>query len=211
VTAHAKAEPPHPAHPLLIALAIPLCAVAMLAGGALGALRWMLLPSLLLSLGGGIGLLMAVIVSTSSSCLSRAGLMLLLAPLIATPLLGMRAAQDLVLQARGVTRSGVVTRVDVEHGRTTTYSCTVRYRGSAGARPDTVECGSDDRTGERVGVVHDPGGLVHPEFAGGVRAGRFEAVLAAWSAVALLAVSWLLVGVSALHRRLRRKPRLPAL
>jgi transposase len=78
--------------------------------------------------------------------------------MIATPLCAMQASQALVLQARGVSRSAVITRIGVHHGKSTTYDCTGRYNGSATPATGTVSCGAEDRVGEHVLVVRAPGG-----------------------------------------------------
>ncbi|MEU8687299.1 hypothetical protein [Streptomyces sp. NPDC048665] len=183
--------------PVLTALLVPVAALLPLVGGVLGPLRWMLVPSIVLCLGGVVWLLVAVMSLSPSAVLRRVALALMFAPMIATPLCAMQASQALVLQARGVSESAVITRIEVHHGKSTTYDCTLRYDGSATPTADDISCGADDRVGERVQVVRDPGGLVDPEFDWRVRAARADVVFAAASEIALMVVSVLAVAVGA--------------
>ncbi|MEE4418813.1 hypothetical protein [Streptomyces bugieae] len=202
------ADPEYPRRPVLTALSVPVAALLLFAGGALGSFRWMLVPSIVLCLVGGIWLLVAVMALSPSVILRAVTMVLMFVPMIGAPLSAMEASQALVLQARGVARPAVITRIAVHHGKTTTYGCTVRYDGSAKAAADAISCGRYDRVGDPVQVVRDPEGLVDPEFDGQVRAGRAAAVLAVASEIALIALSVSAVGVGGVIHIVgrRRKP-----
>ncbi|MDH6133646.1 hypothetical protein P3T37_003042 [Kitasatospora sp. MAA4] len=185
-------DTPYPRRPLLTALWIPAAAVLLPLGGALVAGgTWMLLPALALVLTGAVGLIVALSGLCQSGLLRGVALALIFAPLIAVPLLSMKAAQATVLTLRGTTHPGTVTGVRVIHGRTTSYTCAVRYDG-APARTRSVDCGAGDAAGEQVSVTEDPSGLVEPEFSGAVAAAGatrgldlfFDAVLLAAGAAA---------------------------
>jgi hypothetical protein len=193
----------YPRRPVLTALSVPVAALLPLAGGVLGPLRWMLVPSIVLCLVGVVWLLIAVMSLSPSAVLRRVAVALVFAPMIATPLCAMQASQALVLQARGVSRSAAVTRIEVRHGKSTTYDCTVRYGGSATPVTDTVSCGAGDRVGEHVVVVRDPGRLVDPEFNWQVSAARADVVFAVVSEIALLVFSVLAVAVGAVVHLVR--------
>ncbi|MFF7357357.1 hypothetical protein ACFZA1_32735 [Streptomyces filipinensis] len=195
----------YPRRPVLTALSVPVAALLPLVGGALGPLRWMLVPSILLCLVGIVWLLVAVMSLSPSVVLRRVALALVFAPMITTPLCAMQASQALVLQARGVSRSAVITRIEVHHGKSTTYDCTVRYEGAATTAVDAVSCGEDDRVGDRVQVVRDPGGLVDPEFDTQVRAARADVVFAVGSEIALMAFSVSAVAIGAVIRTVRHR------
>ncbi|WP_218161882.1 hypothetical protein [Streptomyces monashensis] len=182
-----------------------MAALLLLVGGVLGPLRWMLVPSIVLCLVGVVWLLVAVISLSPSAVLRRVALALMFAPMIATPLCAMQASQALVLQSRGVSRPAAVTRIEVHHGKSTTYDCTVRYDGSATPVTDTVSCDAGDRVGEHVLVVRDPGGLVDPEFDWQVSAARVDVVFAVMSEIALMAISVLAVAVGAVIHLVRRR------
>ncbi|OIJ94911.1 hypothetical protein BIV25_21225 [Streptomyces sp. MUSC 14] len=182
-----------------------MAALLPLVGGMLGPLRWMLVPSIVLCVGGVVWLLVAVMSLSPSEVLRRVALALMFAPMIATPLCAMQASQALVLQARGVSRSAAVTRIEVHHGKSTTYDCTVRYDGSATPVTDTVACGAEDRAGEHVVVVRDPGGLVDPEFDWQVSGARADVVFAVMSEIALMVFSVLAVAVGAVIHIVRRR------
>ncbi|MGW1169396.1 hypothetical protein [Streptomyces sp. NPDC002550] len=191
---------------MLTALSVPVAALLPLVGGVLGPLRWMLVPSIVLCLVGVVWLLVAVMSLSPSAVLRGVALALMFAPMIATPLCAMQASQALVLQARGVSRSAVVTRNEAHHGKSTTYDCTVRYDGSAAPAPGAISCGADDRVGERVQVVRDPAGLVDPEFDWQVRAARADIVFAVMSEIVLILSSVLAVAVGAvIHIVARRR------
>lgn len=187
----------YPRRPVLTALSVPVAALLPLVGGVLGPLRWMLVPSIVLCLAGVIWLMVAVMSLSPSAVLRRVALALMFAPMIATPLCAMKASQALVLQSRGVSRPAAITRIEVHHGKSTTYDCTVRYDGSATPATDTVSCGAEDRVGEHVLVVRDPGGLVDPEFDWQVGAARADVAFAAMSEIALMVFSVLAVAVGA--------------
>ncbi|UNO41189.1 hypothetical protein [Streptomyces sp. MST-110588] len=213
----------YPRRPILTGLSVPVAALLLFAGGALGSFSWMLVPSVVLCLVGGVWLLWAVMSLSPSVVLRVVAMVLMLIPMISAPLSAMKASQALALQARGVSRPAVITRIAVHHGKTTTYGCTVHYDrpaepaadaatepdADAAATTDVISCGWYDRVGDRVQVVRDPGGLVGPEFDGEVRAARSAAVLAAGWETALLAVSVSAVAVGGvMHtvgcRRVRR-------
>ncbi|KJS60121.1 hypothetical protein [Streptomyces rubellomurinus] len=195
---------PWPRRPLLAALWIPAAAVLLPLGGAIGAFGlWMLAPALALVLAGLVGLLWAVWSLCPSRLLRRVGLSLLLGPLIAVPLLALNTAQATDLSMRGVTHPGEVTAVRVSHGKTTTYSCTVRFT-DVPDRSRPVQCGAADTVGERVDVTEDPDGLVDPEFAGAAAAGRFDLALTLFFDAALLIVGAACATAGAVLHRTRR-------
>ncbi|MEV7026888.1 hypothetical protein [Kitasatospora sp. NPDC093558] len=199
-------DDPWPRRPLLTALWIPAAAVLLPLGGALGAFGlWMLVPSLALTLTGMAGLIAALWGLCPSRALRKISLGLLLAPLIAVPLLSMNTAQATVLTIRGVEHPGTVADVRVIHGKTTTYDCDVRYDDTPG-RIHAIGCGAADTAGERVDVTEDPGGLVSPEFSGQASGGRFDLVMAAFFDVALVAIALTTAtaGVLIHHHRTRR-------
>ena len=198
-------DPEHPRRPVLTALSIPVAALLPFAGGVLGPLRWMLVPSVVLCVVGIVWLLVAVMSLTPSAVLRAVAVALMFAPMIAAPLFAMRASQALVLKTRGVSRPAVVTRIEVHHGKTTTYDCVVRYDSSAKPVTGTVSCGEDDRVGEAVQVVRDPEGWVDPEFDGRVRAARSDTVLAAVSEIALMVSSLSAVAVGTLIHLIGRR------
>ncbi|MGW2250021.1 hypothetical protein ACWCXH_07465 [Kitasatospora sp. NPDC001660] len=196
---------PWPKRPLLTALWIPGAAVLLPIGGALGAFGlWTLVPSLALTLTGITGLIMALWALCPSTALRKVSLALLLAPLIAVPLLSMNTAQATVLTIRGVAHPGTVMDIRVIHGKSTTYDCDVRYQDVDRTR--SVDCGAGDTAGEHVSVTEDPGGLVDPEFSDQAAGGRFDLVMAAFFDVTLLAVAATAATVGALihHHRARR-------
>ncbi|MEE1788208.1 hypothetical protein PUR71_35725 [Streptomyces sp. SP17BM10] len=197
---------PWPERPLLTALWIPAAAVLLPLGGALGAFGlWMLVPSLALVLTGAVGLMVALWGLCPSKALRKISMGLLLAPLIAVPLLSMNTAQATVLTIRGTEHPGTVADVRVIHGKTTTYDCDVRY-DDAPARTHTVSCGAADTAGEHVAVTEDPGGLVSPEFSDQASGGRFDLVMAAFFDTALVAIAIVTATIGALvhHQHERR-------
>ncbi|MFI1076268.1 hypothetical protein [Streptomyces puniciscabiei] len=187
----------YPRRPVLTALSVPAAALLPVVGGVLGPLRWMLVPSIVLCLVGIVWLLVAVMSLSPSAVLRRVALALMFAPMIATPLFAMQASQALILQTRGVPRPAVITRIEVHHGKSTTHDCTVRYDGSANPTADAISCDADDRVGDRVQVVRDPGGLVDPEFDSRVRAAQADVTLAVVSEIALMVLSVSAVAVGA--------------
>ncbi|MES4908841.1 MULTISPECIES: hypothetical protein [unclassified Streptomyces] len=195
----------YPRRPVLTALSVPIAALLPLVGGVLGPLRWMLVPSIVLCLVGTVWLLVAVTSLSPSRVLRRVAMALMFAPMIAAPLCAMQASQALVLQTRGVSRPALITRIEVHHGKSTTYGCTVRYDGSAKPVADAITCSGDDRVGDRVQVVRDPGGLVDPEFDRRVRAARIDVVLAVVSEIALMVCSVSAVAVGALIHIVSRR------
>lgn len=200
---------PWPERPLLTALWIPAAAVLLPVGGALGAFGlWMLVPSLALVLTGAVGLVVALWGLCPSKALRKVSTALLLAPLIAVPLLSMNTAQATVLTIRGTEHPGTVADVRVLHGKTTTYDCDVRYDDTPG-RTHTIDCGAADTAGERVAVTEDPGGLVSPELSDRASGSRFDLVMAAFFDTALLAIAVTTATIGALvhHHRTRRTHR----
>ncbi len=143
---------------------------------------------------------------------------LLISPAIGVPLLSMNTAQATVLGLRGVIHPGTVTGVRVSHGKTTTYSCAVRYADVPG-RGGSVECGAGDSVGEQVSVTEDPGGLVDPEFTAAATGGRFDLSLVGLSDATLVVVASSVAGLGAAlhlvrtrrihHTRRSRRNRLP--
>ncbi|MFG2844648.1 hypothetical protein ACGF12_15960 [Kitasatospora sp. NPDC048296] len=199
---------PWPKRPLRTALWIPAAAVLLPLGGALGAFGlWFLVPSLLLVITGLVGLLYALVSLCQSGPLRLVALALLLAPLIGVPLLSVNSAQAAVLSMRGVAHPGTVTDVRVSHGKTTTYSCAVRYEDAPG-RSGSVRCGAGDSAGERVSVTEDPGGLVDPEFTDQAANPRFDLALDGLADLTLLVIATVVAAVGALLHRLkvRRNP-----
>ncbi|MEU8512788.1 hypothetical protein AB0C76_14530 [Kitasatospora sp. NPDC048722] len=197
---------PWPKRPLLTALWIPAAAVLLPLGGALGAFGlWMLVPSLALVLTGMTGLVVALWGLCPSKALRKISLGLLLAPLVAVPLLSMNTAQATVLTIRGTEHPGTVAGIRVVHGKTTTYDCDVRY-DDAPARTHAVDCGAADTAGERVAVTEDPDGLVSPEFSDQAAGGRFDLVMAAFFDTVLVAIAVVTatIGVLVHHHRTRR-------
>ncbi|MBV6703001.1 hypothetical protein [Kitasatospora aureofaciens] len=194
---------PWPKRPMLTALWIPAAAVLLPVGGALAAFGpWLMVPGLALALTGIIGLIIAVCLLCPTNGLRGAALALVMAPLIAVPLLSMNTAQATVLSMRGTEHAGTVTDVRVSHGKTTTYSCAVRYEDVPG-RVRTVSCRAEDTVGEHVSVTEDPGGLVDPEFSDEASGGRVDLVLAAFSDVALVVVAAVAATAGALVHRTR--------
>lgn len=203
-----KNDTPWPRRPLLTALWIPAAAVLLPLGGALGAFGlWFLLPSLLLVITGLVGLIYALVSLCQSGPLRLVALALLIAPLIGVPLLSMNTAQAAVLSMRGVAHPGTVTEVRVSHGRTTTYSCAVRYEDAPG-RGGSVKCGAGDTAGERVSVTEDPGGLVDPEFTDQTANPRFDLTMDGLADLTLLVIATVTAAIGALLHRLqvRRNP-----
>ncbi|MFH8381495.1 hypothetical protein ACH4E7_11200 [Kitasatospora sp. NPDC018058] len=203
-----KNDTPWPRRPLLTALWIPAAAVLLPLGGALGAFGlWLLLPSLLLVITGLVGLIYALVSLCQSGPLRLVALPLLIAPLIGVPLLSMSTAQAAVLSMRGVAHPGTVTEVRVSHGKTTTYSCAVRYEDAPG-RGGSVKCGAGDTAGERVSVAEDPGGLVDPEFTDQAANPRFDLVMDGLADLTLLVIATVTAAIGALLHRLqvRRNP-----
>ncbi|MGA5820396.1 hypothetical protein ACPC54_21330 [Kitasatospora sp. NPDC094028] len=199
---------PWPRRPILAALWIPGAAVLLPLGGAIGAFGlWMLAPALALVLAGLVGLMWAVWSLCPSRLLRRVAMTLLLGPLIAVPLLALNTARATDLSVRGVTHPGEVTGIRVSHGKTTTYSCTVRFT-DAPDRSRPVDCGAADTVGERVLVTEDPDNLVDPEFAGAAAAGRFDLTLTLFFDAVLLLIGAACATAGALlrHTRGRRTP-----
>ncbi|MEV7774261.1 hypothetical protein [Kitasatospora sp. NPDC086791] len=200
-----EADPPWPRRPLLTALWIPAAAVLLPIGGALGAFGpWLLVPSLVVVITGLVGLLYALLSLCRSAALRLVAIALVLSPLIGVPLLAMNTAQAAVLGLRGVAHPGTVTGVRVSHGKTTSYSCAVRYEDDPG-HGSSVTCGAGDTVGEHVSVTEDPGGLVGPEFTGAATGGRFDLSLLGLSDASLLAVAGTAAGLGALLRLLRTR------
>ncbi|MGW2371062.1 hypothetical protein [Kitasatospora sp. NPDC001683] len=200
-----KSDSSWPRRPLLTALWIPAAAVLLPLGGALGAFGpWFLLPALALVLPGAIGLIYSVVCLCPTRVLQRVALALLLAPVIAVPMLGLNTAQSTVLSMRGTTHPGTVTDVRVIHGKSTSYSCAVRYDDAPG-RTRSVNCGSGDAAGERVSVTEDPDGLVDPEFTAGAENPRFDLAMVGFADVSLLAVSGTAAGLGALLHQVRKR------
>ncbi len=199
-----ESDPEYPRRPVLTALSVPVAALLSFVGGVLGPLSGMVVPAVALMMGGAIWLAWAVLSLCPSRVLRVVAMVLMIAPMFAAPLCAMDASRALVLQARGVSRPAVITRITVHHVKSTTYDCTVRYGSSAKAATDAVGCGDDDRVGDHVKVVRDPGELVAPEFDGRVRASRAEVGLAAGWEAALLTVSASAVAVGAVVRLVSR-------
>ncbi|MBD0690400.1 hypothetical protein [Streptomyces sp. CBMA123] len=200
-----KNDAPWPRRPLLTALWIPAAAVLLPLGGALGAFgAWFLLPSLGLVLAGAIGLIYTLVCLCQSGVLRVLALALLVAPLVAVPLLSMNTTQSTVLSMRGTTHPGTVVAVRVIHGKTTSYSCAVRYDG-APERTESVSCGSADTAGERVSVTEDPDGLVDPEFTESAENPRFDLAMVGTADVSLIVISAVAAGVGALLYQLRER------
>ncbi|SOB86245.1 hypothetical protein [Streptomyces sp. 1331.2] len=200
-----KDDLPWPRRPLLTALWIPAATLLLPVGGALGAFGpWLLLPSLALVLTGFVGLVYAVFSLCQVGPLRLAALALLLAPAIGVPLLSMSTAQATVLGLHGVAHPGTVTGVRVSHGKTTTYSCAVRYADVPG-RGSSVRCGAWDAVGEQVSVTEDPDGLVDPEFTSAATGGRFDLSLVGLSDAALLVVAGSAAGLGAAVHLLRAR------
>ncbi|MEV7602167.1 hypothetical protein AB0O91_32845 [Kitasatospora sp. NPDC089797] len=207
-----KKDAPWPRRPLLVALWVPAAAVLLPAGGALGALGgWFLLPALAASLAAAVGLIYALVCLCQSAVLRSLALVLLVAPLVAVPLLSANAVQSTVLSLRGTTHRGTVTDITVSHGRTTSYTCSVRYADDPG-RTGSVQCGSSDTTGEQVDVTEDPQGLVQPEFSASAGDPHFDLTVTGLTDLALFTGSAVAVSLGALlHlRRGRRNPVAPA-
>ncbi|MFD5467002.1 hypothetical protein ACFWIQ_29875 [Kitasatospora sp. NPDC127059] len=199
-----KNDAPWPRRPLLTALWIPAAAVLMPLGGALGAFgAWFFVPSLALVFAGGIGLIYAVLCLCQSTVLRCLALAPLLAPLLAVPLMSMNTVQSTVLSMRGTTHPGTVAAVRVSHGKTTSYSCAVRYDGAPG-RTESVRCGSGDTVGERVSVTEDPDGLVEPEFTDLAENPRFDLAMVGTADASLVVIAGVASGVGALLYLLRR-------
>ncbi|MFJ4184056.1 hypothetical protein [Kitasatospora sp. NPDC089509] len=201
-----KNDAPWPRHPWLTALWIPAAAVLMPLGGALGAFgAWFILLSLVLAFAGAIGLIYALVSLCQSGPLRGAALALLIAPLIAVPLMSMNAVQSAVLSARGTVHQGTVTDITVSHGRGTSYTCSVHYDHDAPERTHSVPCGSLDTVGEQVSVTEDPGGLVEPEFTASAENPRFDVTMVGLADVALLTVSAGAATLGALLHLLRKR------
>ncbi|MFD7449229.1 hypothetical protein [Kitasatospora sp. NPDC059827] len=211
-TPRGKNDVPWPRRPVLTALWIPAAAVLLPVGGALGAFGpWFILPSLALALTGGAGLIYAVLSLGQSAVVRGLALALLLAPLIAVPLMSLNTTQAAVLSLRGTVHPGTVTGVTVHHGKGTSYSCTVRYDDTP-ARSRSVSCGSFDAAGERVSVTEDPDGLVDPEFTAAAENPRFDFAMVGVADLSLLLIAGVAAGVGALVHLLRgrRNPVAPA-
>ncbi|MER7842610.1 hypothetical protein ABTZ03_01490 [Kitasatospora sp. NPDC096077] len=201
-----KNDAPWPRHPWLTALWIPGAAVLMPLGGALGAFgAWFILPSLVLAFAGAIGLIYALVSLCQSGPLRGAALVLLIAPLIAVPLISMNAVQSAVLSARGTAHQGTVTDITVSHGKGTSYTCAVHYDHDAPERTHSVRCGSLDTVGEQVSVTEDPGGLVEPEFTASAENPRFDVTMVGLADVTLLTVSAGAATLGALLHLLRKR------
>ncbi|MFF2079707.1 hypothetical protein ACFVXG_33735 [Kitasatospora sp. NPDC058162] len=199
-----KNDVPWPRRPLLTALWIPAGAVLLPLGGALGAFGpWFIVPSLALALAGGAGLIYSVLCLCQAAVLRGLTMTLLLAPLIAVPLMSLNTAQATVLSLRGTAHPGTVTGVRVSHGKTTTYSCAVRYDDAPG-RSRSVTCGAGDTAGERVSVTEDPGGLVDPEFTAAAENPRFDLAMVGITDLSLLLIAGVAATVGALLHLLRR-------
>jgi hypothetical protein len=180
--------------------------VLPLVGGALGGLHWMLVPSIVLVMGGFIWLLAAVFSLSPSDVLKGAFAVLMFVPMLTAPLSAIDASRELVLQARGVSRPAVITQIEVHQGsKGTTYDCTVRYDDSAKPVDDVIPCGKNDGTGDHVKVVRDPGGLVDPQFDSAVQDARFDTTRAVASDGFLMVISLSAVAIGAVihlvHRR----------
>ncbi|MFB7631331.1 hypothetical protein ACFC0M_10350 [Streptomyces sp. NPDC056149] len=158
-----------------------------LLGGALGANDGMRLPGILLSVVSGVGL-MKVVWVLATPLVRPLAHPLMLVPLLAVPVLAYGSAGAIVLRERGVTHSGVVTAVTPWRGKVTEYLCRVREDGSGGIT-DTIFCERDNRPGERMNVVRDPGAWVRPQRAGSVADDQIQAVLAVAGSVFLLVVA----------------------
>ncbi|MFG2864255.1 hypothetical protein [Streptomyces sioyaensis] len=178
-------EPRRTAGPRRVALLIPAAALLVLAGGVLGSFSWMLVPSYVLCLAGGIWLLGAANRLLPGGGLNQLMMTLLAGAALATAVLAADASHGFVLETRGEVRSGQVARVVEHHGKTTSYECFLRYRGATKA-PGSLNCGESDRVGDTVHVAWDPGGLVEPDFAEAKGTYRFFAVLAMMSEIALV-------------------------
>ncbi|MFJ9770558.1 hypothetical protein ACIRVF_04875 [Kitasatospora sp. NPDC101157] len=200
-----KNDTPWPRRPLLTALWIPAAAVLLPLGGALGALgAWFLVPATALVLTGVVGLIYAVMCFCRSRALQTAAMLLMIAPVIAVPLMSIKTVQATVLSMRGTVHPGTVTDITVMHGKGTSYSCAVRYDEAPG-RTRSVSCGSGDTTGERVSVTEDPEGLVDPEFTAEAENPRFDLAMAGLADVSLLTVTAATSGLGALLHLLRRR------
>ncbi|MFI9363034.1 hypothetical protein ACIG5E_18565 [Kitasatospora sp. NPDC053057] len=200
-----KNDTPWPRRPLLTALWIPAAAVMLPVGGALGAFgAWFFLPSLALVLTAAIGLIYAVVCLCQSGALRGVALALLLAPLIAVPLMSMNTAQATVLSMRGTPHPGTVTDVTVTHGKGTSYTCVVRYDDAPG-HTRSVSCRSGDAAGERVSVTEDPDGLVDPEFTADAENPRFDLAMVGFADVSLLVISGAAAALGALLHLLRKR------
>ncbi|WP_037914280.1 hypothetical protein [Actinacidiphila yeochonensis] len=156
-----------PRHPVRVGLGIPVCLVLLPGGGALSAFGgWYAVLGVVLCLFGALWLIAAVTLLCPRPVVRWLALVPLLVPLVAVPVVCADSAQAAVLRSRGVVRHGVVTGVETGTGRTTTYSCEVRYDDPppSGTR---IDCDRGDRVGERVTVLEDPEGRVDPELAKG--------------------------------------------
>ncbi|MYT33931.1 MULTISPECIES: DUF3592 domain-containing protein [unclassified Streptomyces] len=186
---------------MLATLSIPLCAILILAGGALMAFPWwMAVPGFLLFFAGFLGFVFAVIALCPSAVLRGIVCVLLFVPMLATAPSGTEAAQAAVLTARGVATAGTIVRIKESHGKTTTYRCTVHYNDRVEG-PGYVRCGKDDRVGDRVRVLQDPEEMVDPHFDRGAGWARREVSFAVSSGAALLVISLPCVAIGAVLRR----------
>jgi hypothetical protein len=201
-----KNDMAYPERPLLTAAWIPAAVVLLPLGGALGAFGpWLVAPAVVLSLIGGVGVMYALVSLCPSAVLRRVALGLLLAPLIAVPLLSMHAAQATVLQLQGTDHPGTVTGIRVSQSKSTTYyDCTVRYDG-APAQFHTVDCNKFDTVGERVNVTQDPSGLVGPEFSDAVAGAAANRTLAVFFDAALLVIAGAAAVTGAIVQRVRSR------
>jgi hypothetical protein len=161
----------------------------MAVGGPLAALgHWVLAPALVLVVGGGLALMVVLTRLCTPTALRALALVLLFPLLLAVPILGIDAVQDTVLAARGVSHQGAVSEVRVVHGKTTTYTCEVRYDD----RPDrthAVTCTDQYHSGDRVQVSEDPAGWVEPQFTDLVQGSSFTRAFALVADAALLVLA----------------------
>ncbi|AUG79032.1 hypothetical protein CFP65_4278 [Kitasatospora sp. MMS16-BH015] len=199
----------YPRRPWLTALWVPAGVLALPAGGALSAFGgWWYLPGLVLVVGGGIGLLTTLVLLGAARVLRALTGTLLIAPLIAVPILSYHATQDTVLAHRGVPHRGTVTQVQVSHGKTTTYRCAVRYEDQP-AGTHGVECNEYDHAGEQVRVTADPDGWVEPQFTDLVEGSAVARAFALMAEGGLLAVSLALALLGLLHHAWRTRRTAP--
>ncbi|MEX2970487.1 hypothetical protein [Streptomyces sp. C184] len=196
-------KPRRTAGPGRTALLIPAAALLVLVGGVLGSFSWMLVPSCVLCLAGGIWLIGAATRPLPGRALNQLMMALLAVPAVATAVLAADASQGFVLETRGEVRSGEVVRVVEHHGKNTSYECVLHYRGATKA-PGSLDCSKSDRVGDTVQVAWDPGGLVRPDFAEAKGTYRFFAVLALGSEIALVCLGEFTVVLGAVLCAARR-------